>query len=218
VAKPVLRAEDLPRAAKSSAAQSPQRTEDVEKAMARRAIAEKDVAEMRLKEERRLTALRFLRCGQARSPTPRCTNLVVKLMCKYHDSAEIQSSGALALAAIAAPSPDHRPQVAGAGGIEAVTAALRNHASDAEVLRACCRALIILTGVSPEYRACATAAGAERAISEAVEGSPVFANDPDLASIVCYTLRCLEAREQTPEAVVTPPSSPLSLCVPGQDL
>lgn len=174
----------------------------------RMATTERDMAGRRLREERRLTALRFLRCGQARAPTGRSTSLVVKLMCKYPDSAEIQSSGALALAAIAASSPEHRPQVADAGGLEALAAALRDHASDAEVFRACCRALISLTGVSPEYRARAVAAGADRAISAAVDSSPVFANDPDLTSVVSCTLRCLENKETL--KVVTPPS-PLSL-------
>lgn len=167
-----------------------------------------------MREDRRLTALRFLRCGHARTPTARCTSLVVKLMSKYAESAEIQSSGALALAGIAASSPEHLPQVVDAGGIEAVTAALRNHASDAEVLRACCRALISLTGVGPECRARVAAAEADRAISEAVEGSQIFFDDPDLTSIVSYTLRCLEGVEQTPKVLATPPtapSSPLSL-------
>merc|ERR1719316_683735 len=46
----------------------------------RREEEEKAIRRISLSEERRLTALRFLRCGQARVPNARSTNLVVKLM------------------------------------------------------------------------------------------------------------------------------------------
>lgn len=172
----------------------------------RREMEEKAIRRMR--EERRLTALRFLRCGQARIPNDRSTKLVVKLMYKYYDTAEIQSSGALVLASIAAHSPENRPLVVLQGGIEVLADALRHHTTDLEVVRACCRALISLTDVSAEYRTRAIAAGAESVLTEAAE---IFSGDPDLAGITSYALRCIGAREFAPQASSTPPASPVSL-------
>lgn len=172
--------------------------------------SEEELAIRRMNEERRLTALRFLRCGQARVPSTSAINLVVKLMYKYHNVAEIQSSGALALASIANDSPDHRPLVVDQGGIEAVTYALRHHCSDPEVIRSCCRAMISFTAASPEHRLRAIAAGADRAICEAVEGSRSFSCDPDLDGIMSYALRCLGqgAGEHSQKGLSTPPGYP----------